>query len=135
MNQFAVKNLVPEEKPAIYSHGFSDEEVEKIKKLKEEISKRDLNTEPVTLDEFQKVIVPWNRIRRTESFILNHKEKKPAKRKASTSTPRVTGPKKLTKKAIEKKLNYLVFKQATGVKLTEEEQQFFKEHIKNIGGL
>jgi len=132
-HSFEVNSLIPEEPEGKYRHGFSDAEVEKIKKLKKEIDKRDLIESPVTLQEFKEVIIPWNRIHRTEVFNLNIKEKKVTKKK--TPAPKTPKEKKLTKKAIEKKLNDIVFKQATGEALSSEEQKFFEEHITDIGKL
>lgn len=126
-NPFKKESLVPENITPVYDHGFSEEQVMWIKQKKEEINKRDLNKFPVTLDEFKTIIVPWQRIHRTEEFILHPvKVKKPRAPKA----PKVVKPKKLTKKQIKDKLNDIIFKQATGEQLTTEETTFFDEQMK-----
>jgi len=130
MNSFKINSLIPEKDKPTYDHGFTTNEVEYIKKTKQEIERRDLIEFPVTLKEFQEIIIPWNRIHRTEAFNLNVKDKKATtKRKTAVSKP------KQTKKAIEKKLNDIVFKQAAGKTLTEEETTFFNEHIVKLGEL
>lgn len=74
--------------------------------------------------------MPWNRIHRTEQFILHPPKVTKAKTtRARTAKPKV---KKLTKKAIQEKLNGIVFKQATGETLTDEEQVFFTTHTKGL---
>ena len=117
--KFKKTSLVPKETKPTYSHGFSPEEVEKIKLAREEISKRDLVAEPVTLEEFQEIVIPYLRISRTTSFNLNAKAK-PKKAPA------------LTKKEINAQINAIAFKQATGESLTKEEEAFFKENAKKV---
>ena len=77
---------IPEEKEKVpYNHGFSEEEVYKITSYINELEKRDLVEEPVSLEEFKNYVVPWYRIKRTEDFILNAtkvKEKKVREPKA-----------------------------------------------------
>ena len=118
---FKKATLVPEETKPTYSHGFPPEEVETIKLDREEISKRDLVAEPVTLEEFCKVIMPYLRITRTETFNLNAKKATTRKK-----TPA------LTKKEINAQINAIAFKQATGESLTKEEEAFFKENAKKV---
>lgn len=147
MNQFAVSTLVPKkgaatvsqvseaisEKPKVYSHGFSDTEVQKITAQKELISARDLVAKPVTLDEFKTVIVPFNRLHRTTQFNIMAAsaaaKKKAAKKPRAARVVKPKAPKKLTKKAIAARLNEIIFKQATGVGLLEGDQEFYDEHL------
>jgi len=110
-----------------YTHGFSLEEETRIKEGKKAIEERDIVAEPVTLEEFKTIIVPWNRIYRTEQFILH-----PPKAAKKPRAVRVTKPKvkKLTKKAIAEKINNIVFKIATGEEVSEEEQTFYENQVK-----
>ena len=125
---FAVTSLITEQ-PNTYNHGYSIQEVDKLKTAKAELDKRNLTQEPVTLEEFKTIVVPWNRVLRVEEFILAD-TKKP-KEKAT----RIVKPKKLTKKAIKEKLNVIIFKKASGKELTKDEQIFMDEQFALAGVL
>ena len=137
LNPFQQTSLVPTEHQPVhfYSHGFTPEQVEEIKAKKLSIEKRDLKKEPVTLDEFKTIIVPWNRIHRTEQFILNPKKEKAERKPREKKEPAPKKPKKLTKKHIQDKINDIVFKLAKGETISDEEQRFFDEQTKQIGDI
>ncbi len=113
---------VPEVKP--YDHGYSEEEVHRITIARNEIVKRDLSKEPVTLEEFKTIIAPWFRIHRTEEFILHPAKEKVAK---EPKAPKEAKPKKLTKKQTTELLTQLIFKLATGIPFTDSEKVFYFE--------
>lgn len=120
-NKFAPTITIPEEKPK-YDHGYSEEEVLRIKQRREEIFKRDLYAEPVTTEEFKTIIVPFCRINRTEKFILAP-EKKP-------KAPKAPKEKKLTKKEIKLRMNNIIIAKAMGQSVSQEDEIFFKENTK-----
>lgn len=126
------EQILADEKP-VYDHGFSQEQVLLIKNKIKEIEKRDLATQPVTLEEFKLYVVPWQRILRTEAFILNPvKEKavrgeKAIKEAKQPKEPKVAKPKKMTKKATQEKLNEIIMKRVRKIELTEEEEIFYQE--------
>lgn len=125
---FTIKSLVSTELPK-YEHGYSLEQVERLKLAKAAIEKRNLAENPVTLEEFKTIIVPWNRVHRTEVFNLI-----PAK-KVAAKKPRVAKVKKLTKKALQEKLNDVIFRKASGNDITNEEEEFLAEQLKLAGDL
>ena len=114
-----------------FDHGYTIEQVDELKLLKKAIELRNLGEQPVTLKEFKEIVVPWNRAHRGEQFVLFAEKKATTKEKK----PRVAKPKKLTKKAIQDRLNDLIFKKATGKDITEEEQAFVDEQFKLAGAL
>ena len=129
-----VQVVIPENLPPVYDHGFSDEDTLRIKEAKKLIEKRNLVEEPVTRDEFRTVIVPWQRIHRTEQFTLHPvKEKviRVAKEKV-IKPPREPKIKKLTKKEINAKISACLFKIGTGETLTEDETSFLQLHTTGL---
>lgn len=127
----------PEDDIHPYSHGIEPSKVDSIIAAKIAIESRINNGgEPVTLEEFKEIIIPWLRIHRTTEFILNRpkekKAKEPREPKASRAPkapkePKPVKEKKMTKKDIEKLLNSCIMKMATGQTLTSEEQEFFNQ--------
>jgi len=117
-----------------YSHGFTPEEAEEIKRQKKLLDEKLRNNEEITLKEFEEIIVPFQRIHRTEEFILNpgkiKKEKIPKEPKAPR-TPRVPKEKKLTKKQIETECNRLFTKEMAGEEFTEKEREFYNLYMKS----
>jgi hypothetical protein len=124
---FAPKSLVPEEPSKLYDHGYTPEQVAIITTNKKELERRNLSEVPVTLEEFKDIVVPYQRIQRTEVFNLNPEKEK----KVRVVKEKVVKVKKLTKKQISEKVTELVFKLARSEELTEEEQQFFKDNTNN----
>jgi hypothetical protein len=124
---FAPKSLVPEEPSKLYEHGYTPEQVAIITANKKELERRNLSEVPVTLEEFKDIVVPYQRIQRTEIFNLNPEKEK----KVRVVKEKVVKIKKLTKKQIGEKVTEIVFKLARSEELTEEEQVFFKEHTTN----
>jgi hypothetical protein len=120
--------------PEVYLHGFTEEEVTLIKLAKTKLDKRNLLEEPVTLTEFKEIVVPYQRILRTTAFNLNPEKVKPVR------IPKVPKPKvikepkvkKLTKKFIQEELSRLIFSQAMGDVLTDDESIFILTHTKAI---
>ena len=125
---FAINTIAATEPK--YSHGYSIERVDELKILKSAIELRDLGEQPVTLKEFKEVIVPWNRVHRVEQFVLF-----PEKQAKEKKTRAAAKPKKLTKKAIQDRLNTLIFAKATGKEITEEEQTFINDQLALAGSL
>lgn len=126
---FAPKSLVPEEPSKLYDHGYTPEEVSSITIKKKELDKRNLSEEPITLEEFKDIVVPYQRIQRTEVWNLNPEKEK----KVRVVKEKVVKVKKLTKKQIAEKVTEIVFKLARSEELTEEEEQFFKDNTNNTG--
>lgn len=132
-------NLNPEpEEPQVpvYEHGYSVMEVDKIEKAKAEILKRDLQVEPVTIEELKEVIIPWNRIHRTTVFNLNPEKPKAEKKERvpkekKERVPREKKEKKLTKAEIKKRIESIIMKVAMGT-ATPEEEAFYNEHTTRI---
>ena len=115
----------------MYDHGFTPEEVIDITAKKKELEKRNLAEEPVTLEEFKDIVVPFQRIQRTEVFNLNpEKEKKVRVIKEKVVKEKVV---RLTKKYIETKITEIVYKMARGEELLEEETEFFNKHTSKEG--
>jgi len=123
-NPFAPVSMdaVPVEIPKpVYVHGFTDQEVEEIKKVYIELEKRDKNIQPLTLEE-QTIVFKHFRITRTEVFILNPpKVKKPPKEKKPKAE------KKLTKKLQTKldQLAFLIEQEIITEETMKEEDMFF----------
>jgi len=117
----------------VYVHGFSNEQVATIKEGKAGLDARNLAEEPVTLEEFKTIVVPWNRIHRVEQFILHIEKPKVAKtpRAKKIVVPKV---KKLTKKAIKEKLDSIIGKKMFGAEVTEEEEAFYNEQVELAKG-
>lgn len=117
--------------PKLYDHGFTVEEVISITAKKKQLEKRNLSEEPVTLEEFKDIVVPFQRIQRTEIFNLNpEKEKKVRVLKEKVVKEKVV---RLTKKFIESKITEIVYKMARGEELLEEETEFFNKHTSKEG--
>lgn len=116
-----------------YVHGYSPEQELVIKEAKAAIDARDWVEEPITLEEVKTVIVPWNRLHRVEQFVLHEAKTKTKVARARTpAKAKVVRVKKPTKKMVEAKISELVMKQAIGESLSEEEQEFFNEHLKGL---
>lgn len=121
---------VVEEQPK-YDHGFSDEEVNRIKAERKALDEKLKLGEQVTLEEFKTIVIPYVRIQRTEDFNLQEKLKKPkverkAKQPKVPKAKKEPKPKKLTKKEISQMLQNITFKKAGGLPLTEEEEHFLQ---------
>ena len=137
VNLFAI----PQEGEAklLYDHGYPLDQVEEIKQKKLAIEKRvNNNGEPASLEELKTVIVPWQRIIRTEAFNLNPEKPKKEKvikvpkapkepRQKKEKTVAIAKVKKLTQKQIQEKLSGIIMRKAMKREVTEEEEQFFKE--------
>ena len=133
-NRFAPKAalaLIEEETATTYSHGFTDIEAAELKAAHNKLGKRNLSEDPVTLQEFRDIVVPYLRIVRTTAFNLNPEKIKPVK---IPKIPKVKEPKvkKLTKKFIKEELSRLVFAQAIGETITEEDILFIATHTTTI---
>jgi hypothetical protein len=127
---FEPKPLELETPKPIYSHGYSEEQERHIREQREKIFKRDLSVEPVTTEELRDVIIPYQRIIRTEAFILNPKKEEKEKKVREPKVPKEKKPKKLTKKFIQEELNRITMKELMqNEPLTEEEQKFYEEHM------
>lgn len=138
-NRFAPKAalaLIEEETATTYSHGFTDIEAAELKAAHNKLGKRNLSEEPVTLQEFRDIVVPYLRIVRTTAFNLNPEKIKPVKipKIPKVKEPKVKEPKvkKLTKKFIKEELSRLVFAQAIGETITEEDILFIATHTTTI---
>lgn len=130
-DRFAPKSLNVVAETKLYDHGFTPEEVITITAKKKELEKRNLAEEPVTLEEFKDIVVPYQRIQRTEVFNLNpEKEKKVRVIKEKVVKEKVV---RLTKKYIESKITEIVYKMARGEELLEEETEFFNKHTSKEG--
>lgn len=114
---------------AVYDHGFSEEKVLEIKAAHEELFKRVAGGHRMSLKEFKETMIPYIRIHRTEAFALNSTIKK-VKEKAE-KIPKPLKEKKLTKKAINLKINEIIMLMATGKTLSEEDQLFWNTHACN----
>lgn len=119
-----------------YEHGYTPQEVEDILAKKAALEKRiNNNGEPVSLEEFQSIVIPALRINRTTSFNLNPekpkkapkepKEPKPKKEKSPSS--KEPKEKKLTKKQIQEKISSIIMAMAMGKEISEEDKAFFEE--------
>ena len=113
----------------IYDHGYSDEEVIKIKLAFKELDKRKDEGYILSLEDMEKVIIPHIRIHRTEVFTIQDKikldeeEKKRIKReKAQKDKP--IKEKKMTKAAMKKRKDFLVEKLYTEGLSDEELKEF-----------
>jgi hypothetical protein len=111
-----------------YTSGFTIEEEQLIKKAKTALELRDLLKEPVTLEEFKTVVVPWFRIVRTEDFILNPEKVK----KVRVIKEKEIKPKKPTKAFIKAEIQRLIFKLSRGEAFSEEETIFFNLYAGTI---
>jgi len=125
---FAPQKLVTEAVPPVYSHGYTPEQVEEIKLAKKELEKKPVNE--ITLEDFKNIVVPFQRIHRTEIFNLNPEKIKPPKKERVVKPKVVREPKekKMTKKEIEAKITDIIFKKALQNEVTEEEEAFFLLH-------
>lgn len=119
-----------------YDHGYSIEEVEKIKEVFKILSKKVSEGYEVSLEEFKTIIIPHIRIHRTEEFILNEKPEKVKKEKIIKEKIEKI-PKERKKKEIkikpewgEEKLQEIALKMALGENLTKEEIEFFNKTVK-----
>lgn len=128
--------VIPEpEIPKPYDHGYDEATVAKITQLHAEAKARDLKANPITLEEFKNVVVPFLRINRTEAFNIKAANTKVPKvkipKEVKVKEPKVLKPKKLTKKFIESELSRIIMSKATGVALSEADTTFFSEHTKS----
>ena len=116
----------------IYNHGFTPEEVIEITNKRNNLFDRIAKGHTTTLDEFKHIIVPYQRIYRTEQFILNPiKEKKvkepktPKEKKEKVpKEPKAPKVKKPTAKEMRERMEMIkkiTMKQAAGLPLTETE--------------
>lgn len=126
---FGAGVIVVEEPVKLYTHGYTPEEVEHITQKKKLLEKRNLVEEPVTLDEFRSIIIPFQRIQRTEIFNLNPEKEK----KVRVLKEKVVKVKKLTKKQINDEVTRIVFKRINNEELTEEEDTFLQANTTKIG--
>jgi hypothetical protein len=123
----------PAETVQAYAHGVRPELVEDIKQQKVALEKRINNGgEPVSLDEFKEIVIPWIRIHRTEVFILNPEKPKKEKKVKEVKPPKekkATAPKekKLTAKQVQARISAIVMAKAMGQIISEEDRMFFKE--------
>ena len=129
-----IANLQEETKP-LYDHGFTPEEVIELTNKRNDLFDRIGKGHSTTLDEFKNIIVPYQRIYRTEQFILNPiKEKKikepkaPKEKKAKVpkdpKEPKAPKVKKPTAKEMRERMEMvkrITMKQAAGIALTEAE--------------
>jgi hypothetical protein len=129
-----VQIVIPENLPPVYDHGYSEEEVIQIKAAKKLIEKRNLVENPTTREEFRTIIVPWQRIHRTEQFILHPVKEKVVRvpKEKVIKPPREAKIKKLTKAQINAKISSCLFKLGTGEILTDDESSFLKEHTTGL---
>lgn len=125
---FAPQKLITEVAPQVYDHGYTQEQVEVIKLAKKELEKKPVNE--ITLEDFANIVIPHQRIHRTEVFNLNPEKVKPPKKERVVKPKVVREPreKKMTKKDIEAKITDIIFKKALGNEVTEEEEAFFVLH-------
>lgn len=114
---------VPEE-VVLHTSGYTPEQEQEIKKAKSSLELRDLLKEPVTLEEFKSIVVPWFRISRTEDFIL-HPEKVKKVRVVKEKVVKEVKVKKPTKAFIKTELQRLIFKLSRSEEFTVEETEFF----------
>lgn len=115
--------IIPEE-VIKYTSGFTIEEEQSIKKAKVALELRDLLKEPVTLEEFKTIVVPWFRIVRTEDFIVNPEKVKKV-RVVKEKVVKEVKPKKPTKAFIKAEVQRLIFKLSRSEPFSEEENVFF----------
>ncbi len=137
-NRFAPKALTVVTEPAIaqvYSSGYSEEEILLITIAHKKLSDRNLKVEPVTLEEFKTIVIPWQRINRTEAFNLNpdkvkavRQPKEPSARKPRATASKESKVSKLTKKFISDKLSDIIFQMAAGEPVSNEDMVFFTTH-------
>lgn len=132
-NKFAPQTLIPTVEPPKYDHGFTEEQVELITRKRKEIDKRDLNLHPVTLQELKEVVFPYQRINRTNIFILKEKEVKEKKEKVAREPkapkePRQPKEKKLSAKTISKRVSDIILARAMGMPVSAEDEAFYQEH-------
>jgi len=137
-NRFAPKapiGVTEPSVPQVYSSGYSEEEILLITIAHKKLSDRNLKVEPVTLEEFKTIVIPWQRINRTEAFNLNpdkvkavRQPKEPSARKPRATTSKEPKVPKLTKKFIADKLSDIIFQMAAGEPVSTEDQEFFTTH-------
>lgn len=122
--------IMPEE-VIKYTSGFTIEEEQSIKKAKVALELRDLLKEPVTLEEFKTIVVPWFRIVRTEDFIVNPEKVKKV-RVVKEKVVKEVKPKKPTKAFIKAEVQRLIFKLSRSEPFSEEENVFFNLYAGTI---
>lgn len=126
---FAPKKMDLEEPQVVqYDSGFTADQIHEITLAHSTLTKRDLVGQPVTLEEFRDIIVPFFRIKRVETFNLNVGKEKVKKERVAKEAK----PKKLTKKQIEAKVLEIAFKKAKKEELTQEEDEFFNTHTNQL---
>jgi len=117
-----------------YDHGFSEEDVIRIKALRLELDDKISKGHEVTLEEFKSIIVPYCYINRTEVFNLQpvkEKKEKAEKVPKEPKAPKEKKPKvlKLTKKELklrEERLKTIIMKRAAGLSITEDDERFMQ---------
>lgn len=130
----SLTELKSEEETKKYDHGFSEEDVIRIKRERLELDTKISNGHEVTLEEFKSIIVPYCYINRTEVFnLIPEKVKKEPKEKTpkEPKAPKEKKPKvlKLTKKELklrEERLKTIIMKKAAGLVITDEDNEFMK---------
>ena len=121
---------LPEEAPPPYSSGYTPAEEQTIRKLKEALELRDLVKEPVTLEEFRTIVIPWIIIDRTEAFVLNPEKIKVAKAAKVPKEPGVKAPrvKKPTKKELQDRYIAVAMNVARGAEISAEDMEFYNNY-------
>jgi hypothetical protein len=131
-----ISDLQSEETPK-YDHGFSEEEVLKIKDEFKKLETRQAKTgECPSLDEFKSIVIPHCRIHRTEQFILNPvkvkavKEPKiPKEKVAKVPKEKTLKVKKITQKEMKERqfrLQKIISLKAAGLAISESDIEFLK---------
>jgi len=128
-----ISDLQSEEFPK-YDHGFSEEEVLRIKEEFKKLESRQAKTgECPSLDEFKSIVIPHCRIHRTEQFILNpvkvRAAKEPKEKVAKVPKEKAQKVKKITQKEMKERqfrLQKIISLKAAGLAISESDIEFLK---------
>jgi hypothetical protein len=121
-----------------YVHPFSEEEVLQIKNKYKELQKNGFQN--ITLEDQKNIIIPHVVIHRTEVFNIKEEKVKVVKEKAERQVrvkkeKEVKGTdvkvKKLTKKQYQDRLMSIIMQKAQGLAISDEDNVFYEEHLKN----
>ena len=139
--QVTADSIQTEEKR--YDHGFSEEEVARLKSLKAELDKKLLSGYRTTIEDMKNIVVPWLRVNRTEEFNLKAPKEKPPKAEKGEKAPRkprepkepkAPKAKKLTakeRKEINLRIQKIFALKAAGRELSDEDKEFI-EYAKGV---
>lgn len=134
MEKRSFKPVTLEDVPDTYTHPYTLDEVLAIKERFKKLAVSNFSN--ITLEDQKLTIIPHVIIHRTEVFNLkvkSVKEKVVRVVREKAVKEKIVKEKKLTKKQYQEKLMSIIIQKAQGLVINEDDDTFYKEHLKNEG--